>query len=334
MKYLKVKLVIGSVFFITGIITSNAQEKNMNIKNEYSTLKKVMVGNSTNLIVPNELPPDLEGEKISFFDKLFFKLYKGKTAPKWLTRKLEIEQNEFIDVLKKYNVEIIRPNVVQPQPNEVVGLAQMYVRDPAFIIGDKLFFGNLFSPERRKEIRGFNNIIETTNPANISSLQNSVAYKNAFIEGGDVIVDYPYVFVGVSSIATNLDGINWLKAQLRNEYKVVPLEFADKTILHLDCIMTIIGNKKGIIHKNSLKLPLPYPLTEYDFIEVDSKTRKSLGTNVFVINEKTVVVQKKHTQLKAELLKKGFNVETVNFDRHSDLGGAFRCVTFPIERAE
>jgi glycine amidinotransferase len=210
----------------------------------------------------------------------------------------------------------------------------MYVRDPAFVIGNRIFFGNLYSPERRKEVRGFNNFTENIKPQNIISIQNSLDFKDAFIEGGDVIVDYPYVFVGISNMATNIKGANWLQAQLGNEYKVIPLEFADNTILHLDCIMTIIGKQKGIIHKNSLKLPLPFPLNEYDFIEVDSKIRKQLGTNVFVVDEKTVIVQKKHKKLQLDLTNKGFNVETVDFDWHSDLGGAFRCVTFPVERAE
>jgi hypothetical protein len=110
--------IINYLIFNTPI-KAIAQEKAMSIKNEYSTLKKVMVGNSANLIVPNALPPDLEGEKISFWNKMFFKMYNGKTAPKWLINKLEKEQNAFIEILKKYNVEILRPNVVQPQPNEM-----------------------------------------------------------------------------------------------------------------------------------------------------------------------------------------------------------------------
>lgn len=61
-------------------------------------------------------------------------------------------------------------------------------------------------------------------------------------------------------MATYLERANWLQAKLGNGYEVIPLEFADKIIMYLNCIMTIIGNGKGIIHKNLLKLPLPFLL--------------------------------------------------------------------------
>ena len=330
------KSIVTLFFFISLILTNvaTAQEKTMNIQNEYDTLKKVMVGNCTNLIVPQSLPDDLKGEKTSLLNKLFFNLYKGKKAPRWLVKALNEEQNDFINVLKKYDVEIIRPEIVEPLPDEEIGLGQMYVRDPAFIVGDNLFFGKLFSPERRKETRGFVDFEGNIKSNKIFKLDNKTELITAFIEGGDVIVDYPYVFIGVSNIATNLEGIKWLQLKLGEKYKIIPLEFTDKSILHLDCIITIIGNNKGIIHKNSLKSPLPYPLNEYDFIEVDNKTRKELGTNVFVINPTTVIVQKRHKKLQNDLLSKGYKVEIVKFNSHSDLGGAFRCVTFPILRTE
>ncbi len=333
MKNINTRFFYISVICIVLTNVSNAQEA-MNIQNEYWSLKKVMVGNSTNLIVPKYMPADLQGEKVSFWNKLFFNLYKGKKAPKWLTKRLNEEQNDLITIFKKYNIEIIRPEIVQPSIDEEIGLGQMYVRDPAFVIGNSVFLGNLFSPERRKEIRGFADFIEKTNPKNIYKLDSTNKINNAFIEGGDVIIDYPYVFVGLSNIATNLEGIKWLQSKLGSTYKVIPLEFNDKSILHLDCIMTIIGEKKGIIHKNALKLPLPYPLNEYDFIEVDSKTRSELGTNVFVINPTTIVVQERHKKLQTDLINKGYKIEIIKFNMHSDLGGAFRCVTFPIRRTQ
>ena len=89
----------------------------------------------------------------------------------------------------------------------------------------------------------------------------------------------------------------------------------------------------AIINRESLKQPLPFPLNEYEFIEVDSKSRKELGTNVLVIDLKTIVVQERHTELQSKLRENGFKVITIDFTNHANTHGAFRCVTCPLSRS-
>jgi N-dimethylarginine dimethylaminohydrolase len=102
--------------------------------------------------------------------------------------------------------------------------------------------------------------------------------------------------------------------------------------MHLDCCLTIIGPKLAVINKESLKQPLPYPLNEYQFIEVNSKVRKELGTNVLVIDSKTIIVQARHSELQNKLKEKGFKVIRIDFTNHANTHGAFRCATCPIIR--
>lgn len=116
------------------------------------------------------------------------------------------------------------------------------------------------------------------------------------------------------------------------KFKIVPVAITDPSVLHLDCAMTIIGNKKGIIHRKSLTFDLPEPLKSYDFVEVDNKTAKELGTNVFLINPQTIVVQKRHKKLIKDLEAKGFQVIPIKFTWHARLGGAFQCATSSISR--
>jgi N-dimethylarginine dimethylaminohydrolase len=111
----------------------------------------------------------------------------------------------------------------------------------------------------------------------------------------------------------------------------VPL--AASGILHLDCCLTLIGPRLGIIHRDSLVQPLPPPLNTYEFIEVDARTRHELGTNALVLDEKTIVVQSRHHHLQRQLRERGFHIIPLDFTWHARLGGAFRCATVPLRRS-
>jgi len=126
-------------------------------------------------------------------------------------------------------------------------------------------------------------------------------------------------------------GINWLQDILKNEFEVIPIEIKDKSIMHLDFSMTLIGNNRGIIHKDSLGI-LPRNFKYFDFIEVESTPRKQLGANVFVIDPDTIVVQKRHKKLISDLENRGYKVYALNFSSNARIGGAFRCTTCPIDR--
>ena len=231
-----------------------------------------------------------------------------------------------------YNKRALPQSISNKYQMELEGLIQMFARDPAMTVGNHFLFENLLIPMRKKEHRGYNGLLPVLrdNELKVSSIDLN---SNVFLEGGDVIVDYPYVFVGINTYATNMAGLNWLERQLGKEFKVVAVYINDPTIMHLDCCMTIIGPKMAIINRESLKQPLPFPLNEYEFIEVDSKSRKELGTNVLVIDLKTIVVQERHKELQSKLRKKGFKVITIDFTNHANTHGAFRCVTCPLSRS-
>ena len=54
------------------------------------------------------------------------------------------EMNEFLEVLNKYNVDVLRPKNI---PN----LNQVFVRDISFVIADKLIVPNIIE-DRKQEI--------------------------------------------------------------------------------------------------------------------------------------------------------------------------------------
>lgn len=305
----------------------------VHIYSEYDTLKELIVGTANALYFPDS--NDIEKEEkatgiIRFLSNRIYPKFKGKKVPDWLSRKYRKEENSLIKVLEEHKVVVHRPSDVIPLPDEPLGLGQMYVRDPVISVGNHSLNSRLQTPMRWKENRGFNKLLAKLAANGINVL--TPPDENTYLEGGDVIVDHPYIFIGQGKYASNEKGIEWLKQIVGQEFQIVPVHIADSSVLHLDCAMTIIGKGRGIIHRSTLQHPLPPPLQAYDFIEVNEKTAKQLGTNVLMLTPTTIIVQKRHKALIKKLKAKGYHVIPLKFTWHAILGGSFRCATSPLNR--
>lgn len=305
----------------------------MAIYNEYGKIKQVILGISTRIFPDFDFPEEMI-KGFNLLTKLQFKLpsviFKNRPLPRPPTSMISKELEAFNDVLKKQNINIHRLEPIVPMEDEHPGLLQMYARDPVFTIGNKVIIGNMSLKMRKKEYRGYKHILEKLESSSFEIIKMPTE-DQLLLEGGDVIVDHPYVYVGFGTYISTLQGIKWLQNILKNEFEVIPIEIKDKSIMHLDCCMTIIGKNRGIIHRDSLKA-LPHHFENYDFIQIDSRYRKQLGTNVFVIDPETIVVQERHKTLIDELKTRGYKVYPVNFSLHASIGGAFRCATCPLDR--
>lgn len=305
-----------------------------NVYNEYNTLKEVLLGTANMLYFPQS--HDIEKEENAtgiskFLSRRIYPMFSGKKVPNWIAKKFRKEEETLLKILIDHGVKVHRPNDVVPLPDEPIGLGQMFSRDPIITVGNTILNSQLQIPMRRKENRGFDSLLQKLSSNGVQVEKHREL--NTFLEGGDVIVNYPYIFVGQSKYGSNQNGIDWLKKIVGDSFEIIPVIITDPSVLHLDCAMTIIGNNKGIIHRKSLQAELSKPLSDYDFIEVDDKTAKQLGTNVLVINPQTVVVQKRHKKLIKSLSENGYKVIPICFTWHTLLGGAFRCATSPINRS-
>ncbi len=310
----------------------------INITNEYDTLKEVIVGIAPALYFPGrvEMIEEEGGSSVlvKWISKLIYPIFRGRKVPNWITKKYQREEDALIKVLKEYNVVVHRPDEVYPLKNEPLGLGQMYARDPVLCVDSFFVDAHLQIPMRWKESRGFIDIINKLKANNLTVCEIPKDTSNIYLEGGDVIIDLPYIYVGIGKYASNTKGVEWLQKIVSDSITIVPVTITDPSILHLDCAMTLTGKQSGIIHSPSLQSPLPYPLNTYNFIAIDSKTRKQLGTNILMINPATIIVQKRHKQLQQKLKAAGYTVIPVEFTWHALLGGAFRCATCPLVRGE
>lgn len=286
-------------------------ERNDNLKiqvnNEYGKLKKVVVS-SAEYYDPTDLA--INNETIKFYKE------NGDIPAK---EDILNEQQEFWKTLRNLSVDVLVADQVP------LAKGQMFTRDLAFVIGNKFFISNMRKENRKKAINGWKNIIDK-----IPSSQIIKVPSNVYLEGGDIIVNENTIYVGISE-RTNEQGVEFLKKELGKDYQVIPLKLKEK-FLHLDVVLTIINPNLILIYKEGLEEESLKALENYYKIELTEKEQFELGTNVFVVDENTVIVNSNHTRIIKEIQNYNLNVIPLNMSETAKDGGAFRCTTCPLER--
>lgn len=279
----------------------------ININNEYSNLKTVVVS-SAEYYDPSNLA--LNNETIKHYAE------NGGVPTK---EAILEEQKNFWNELEKNGIELLIAEQVEGAKG------QMFTRDLAFVIGDKLFISSMKKENRRLAINGWNKIISKINSNQIIKVPS-----NIYLEGGDIIIDNNKVYVGISE-RTTMESIDFLKESLGTNYEVIPLKLKPK-FLHLDVVFTIINPNLALVYKEGLEAESFNLLSEYNKIIVTEQEQFELATNVFVINPQTIIINSIHQRIGEELKKLNFNVIPVDLSETAKDGGAFRCTTCPLIR--
>ncbi|PIQ50062.1 MAG: amidinotransferase [Cytophagales bacterium CG12_big_fil_rev_8_21_14_0_65_40_12] len=284
----------------------------LNIQDETSTLKKVIVGIAENTGEPLDINPMSR-----------WHIQQG-TYPTDDLLKVEVEK--FERLLVANGVEVLRPQNID-------GVEQIFCRDIGFVIEDYFLIANMKAEVRKKELPGIQHIIETFDPEKVIHIP-----KEAIIEGGDVVLWNEYIFVGQSD-RTNYAGYKFIKETFPNKLVYpVQLNFGDDpedNVLHLDCAFQPIGENLAIIYEDGFTTwpNIIFELFGADnFIRVSKSQKNRMFPNILSLSKNTVIVEKSFNELKFALKSKGFNVLEVDFYECSKLSGLFRCATLPLER--
>lgn len=261
-------------------------------------------------------------------------------------KKWEDERENLRRVLEKNNVEVIFPRLLTDYEKEIGkkdGYSNFFVRDPFFTIGHFLIEGSLRFPHRRNEIQPVRNILATESnedsclylsipKPDISKGQDSE--DGPFLEGGDVLVLDKTLFVGRSGLASNENGISWLRNLVSNfGYKVVEVPLHE-TILHLDCAISLVREGLMIVCEEALLNGIPEQFKDWDKIYVTLEDASRLATNGLPINENVYITDPEFKFIGDELEKRGMKVEYVDFEISRSFGGSFRCSTQPLLRRD
>jgi N-dimethylarginine dimethylaminohydrolase len=300
----------------------------LNVTNETSRLRAVVLGTAES----NGPTPKLE----DCYDPKSREHVLAGTYPK--EGDMTQEMNAVAQVFEKYNIEVFRPKVLE-------NYNQIFSRDIAFVIDDKLIKANIL-PDRDKEFEAIQYIIEQISSENIIQLP-----EECHVEGGDVMPWNEYIFVGTYSgeeypnyitARTNMDAVIALQ-ELFPEKTVKAFELRKDNVnpkenaLHLDCCFQPIGKDKAILHKNGFLVESEYEWLLNFFgannvFEITKEEMYQMNSNIFSISEEVIVSEKNFTRLNCWLRDQGFTVEEVSYSEIAKQEGLLRCSTMPLIR--
>jgi N-dimethylarginine dimethylaminohydrolase len=301
----------------------------LNITNETGRLKSVILGQPASM---GKIPTLEE----SYDAKSYNSILKG-IFPK--EDDIICEMTEFENILKKYDVQIYRPKIIKDYN-------QVFARDVAFVIEDKMIISNII-PDRADEQDAYRHIIDKISWRNIINLP-----ETAHIEGGDVIIWNDFIFIGTcfsqdyrnfKTARTNEYAIEILKEYFPKK-RILDIELKKndtepyKGILHLDCAFNPVGKDKCIIYKDGFVDEDDYTLIldifgEENCFHISDEEMFEMYPNIFSISNDTVVSDKTFTRLNNHLQDEwNIKAEEINYREISKMGGLLRCSTLPLFR--
>ena len=302
----------------------------LNVRNETSTLKAVALGQPESI---GNIPAI--GKT---YDAKSYETVKNGTYP--IQETICKEMLNFESVLLKYGVQVFRPSALE-------NCNQVFARDVAFVIDDKIINCNII-PDREDEKEAYEVIYDQIAYNKIYNLP-----EKAHVEGGDVVLYNDIVFLGLYSDAdysklktarTNLYAFNFLK-ELFPEKNIIPMELKKhdtdprQGVLHLDCAFMPVSHDKVIVYKDGFKYEKDYHMLvdmfgKQNIFEITQEEMYYMNTNVFSISPTVVVSEANFTRLNAHLENQwGMTVERVPYYEISKMGGLLRCSTLPLARS-
>ena len=132
----------------------------LNIQNETGQLEAVVLGIADSF----GGTPRLE----DCYDPKSREHIKAGTFPK--EQELVFEMESFLAILKKYAVKVYRPEIIE-------GLNQIFSRDIAFVIDNKIVLPNIIE-DRAEELEAIESIIEEISPSKSPSSSISFGPSN------------------------------------------------------------------------------------------------------------------------------------------------------------
>jgi len=301
----------------------------LNIKNETGRLKSVVLGQPNSI---GAIPTLEESYDAKSYNSIQKNIYPAEVD-------IVSEMTAFEAVLLKHDVKVYRPEVIEDYN-------QVFARDVAFVIDDKMIISNIIE-DRADEQEAYRKIFEKVAWRNIINLP-----ETAHIEGGDVIVWDDFVFIGTcysqdyrsfKTARTNEYAIEILKEYFPKK-RILDFELKKndtepyKGILHLDCTFNPIGKDKCIIYKDGFVDESDYQLIvdifgEENCFHVDDQEMFEMVPNVFSISPEVVVSDKTFTRMNNHFRDVwGITVEEIPYREISKMGGLLRCSTMPLVR--
>lgn len=334
----------------------------VSVNNEWGRLREVIVGTVDNANMPthgkdlhcinyatdNEIPKD----EIGFWDpQVYEETYE--------------DLENLSTLLKDVGVKVHRPTPIDTQKivsNGYWETTQYYTfcpRDTVTVIGNNILESPMSLRSRQFETDCFRDIfidkmeqganwVAAPKPRLLDSMYQREDLSKITLNNNEPVFDAANILrcnndiLYLVSNTGNLKGAKWLQNFLGNEYRVHTIENV-YSYIHIDSTIALLRDGLCLLNPERVnENNMPEFLKSWDKIwcppMVDIGYHKTIrasvwiGVNLLSIDENTVIVDNRQTELIKELKK--YKIDTLDCKiRHSrTLGGSFHCVTTEMLR--
>ncbi|OAN17806.1 hypothetical protein A3K86_02485 [Photobacterium jeanii] len=331
--------------------------KRLHVTHEYGKLTEVIIGNppAPDSKIPN-YEDGFEHNMAPFLKPETAQWVRDNSGKTWLEAYGEETYTKLCDQIENYaktlqdqGIKVIRLKQFNDKDGNYLNDShdQIWPRDMWCTAGNTAMVSSLRMPFKRKQqymggevyvpimLAGQGNYVSAPQ-ASLETFTDNVevqelAEKNSIlIDGGDFLVDGFNIYQGIGH-GSNENAVAFAQQVLGDEYKVHGLKLHTNA-LHLDCAMSLLSPKLGLICRKWILSDLPKSLDGIEWIDVTEEEAFWLGTNGLPLDENTVIMDSRHERIIAEVRKRGHKVIEVPYDMPSSIGGALRCSSQPIRR--
>ncbi|HTJ69386.1 MAG TPA: hypothetical protein VL551_17750 [Actinospica sp.] len=337
--------------------------------NEWDPLEEVIVGIIDDASFPTwhmSLPSVLPEDQVETF-----RGQAGRPFPPHQVEAARRELEEFVRILEGEGVTVRRPEpIAQRQVYSTLdwastGLYAAMPRDALLVVGTEIiecpmawrsrYYESLaYRPLLKEYFRGGAKWSAGPKPE-----LTDAQFDQTWTEPGEgdpqrlVVTEFEPTFdaadftrcgrdiIAQKSNVTNEFGIEWLRRQLGDEYRVHVFEFKDSHPMHIDATLVPMAPGKLLIHPERVP-EVPELFKGWDVLAAPEPsipdghplymTSKWLNMNILMLDETRVVVERQDEPMIEAVRKFGFTPIPCDFRNFNSFGGSFHCATLDVRR--
>ena len=297
--------------------------------NEWSTLKKIVVGSATDANWPvNDPIFAKEGEKTT---------WKESPVPRGpVPQRIIEEANEDLDslatTLMSLGVEVVRPDPLNFQTHD--GMYNYCPRDRLLVYGSTVVDPTMMYPCRDMELQCYHDIVDT------AEHYLFMPRNEGFVLDAANVCRLDDKMLFLESASGNRKAYDWL----RDVFPDVEIELCNFYAgVHIDS--TIVPLREGLVMLNASRVKfdnVPRVFDGWHKIWINDVVAqgfheypyasKWIAMNMLVVDPHTVICDRNQPELIKTLKSYRFEVIPLELRHSRTLGGGFHCVTLDLQR--
>ena len=302
----------------------------MSSYNEYSTLKRIVVGDATHANWPTKDPVFRSEAERTLWKET--PLPRGP-VPEHIIHEANQDLQGLCSILTKHGVEVVRPDAFDFQAHD--GLYNYCPRDRFIVHGSTIIDPAMMYPCRDQEYQCYMDIL-----ADADRIIHMPRDSGMILDAANVLRIDHNRWLFLESDSGNRAAYEWLCAQLPE----VDIELCNFYAgVHIDS--TVVVLREGLVLLNGSRVNesnCPQVFQDWDKIYVDDVVpqdfyqypyaSKWIALNMLSIDSSTVIVDAAQPKLIQTLESRGFTVIPHTLRHSRTLGGGFHCVTLDLVR--